>query len=227
MITSALCGTALAIGAYVAPQLARLVQERNLRRCCAATRSLVLTYDDGPGRHLTPQLLDLLEAHGVRATFFPLGFRAEASPFLLDRAVAAGHEVGCHGFGHIHAWRHWPWQAISDMSHGYHALARWAGTTGAFRPPYGKITLPTWVSLCMRGATLGWWTVSSRDVAACHALPQVVVETVVQHGGGVVLMHDFDRSAEEAQYVLSLTELLLQCARREDLRVCRLCDLAC
>jgi len=45
-------------------------------------------------------LLDMLEAHGVKATFFFLGEVAERFPTLVRRVAAAGHEVGSHGYRH-------------------------------------------------------------------------------------------------------------------------------
>ena len=48
----------------------------------------------------TRRLLDLLDAHGVRATFFVLGWVGERSPGLVRDIHAAGHEVGIHGYDH-------------------------------------------------------------------------------------------------------------------------------
>lgn len=46
------------------------------------------------------RLLDFLDAHGVRATFFALGRVCEAFPELLPEVAAAGHEIGSHGWAH-------------------------------------------------------------------------------------------------------------------------------
>ena len=48
----------------------------------------------------TCRLLDLFERHGVRATFFILGWVAERCPELVSNIRNAGHEIGCHGFRH-------------------------------------------------------------------------------------------------------------------------------
>jgi len=48
----------------------------------------------------TGRVLDLLEARGVRATFFVLGWVAERRPALVRRIAQAGHEIGCHGHRH-------------------------------------------------------------------------------------------------------------------------------
>jgi polysaccharide deacetylase family protein (PEP-CTERM system associated) len=48
----------------------------------------------------THRILNLLDARGIRATFFVLGWVAERSPALVKTIAAAGHEIGCHGFSH-------------------------------------------------------------------------------------------------------------------------------
>lgn len=48
----------------------------------------------------THSMLDLLAEHGVRATFFVLGWVAERLPHLVDEIAAGGHEIGCHGYAH-------------------------------------------------------------------------------------------------------------------------------
>jgi polysaccharide deacetylase family protein (PEP-CTERM system associated) len=48
----------------------------------------------------TTRILDLFERHGVRATFFVLGWVAEKNPALVRRIADRGHEIGCHS--HLH-----------------------------------------------------------------------------------------------------------------------------
>lgn len=61
-------------------------------------RHAALTIDDGPDPEATPLILDVLAKHGVKATFFLLGEKAEAHPELVEMIVAAGHEIGNHGW---------------------------------------------------------------------------------------------------------------------------------
>lgn len=62
---------------------------------------IALTFDDGPSRTLTPQLLDVLKEKGVPATFFLLGVSvADADPALLQRMIDEGHEIGNHSYDH-------------------------------------------------------------------------------------------------------------------------------
>lgn len=210
-------------GFYLWPNLQRVVRTHALRRFCGRTRSLVLTYDDGPGPHLTVQLLELLAKHRAQATFFLLASRAESRPDLVDQIVASGHEVGCHGYWHRNALKTWPWRAVADIQAGYRTLARWVPSDGLFRPPQGKISIATWGALQKRRATVGWWTIDSGDTHRVLPDPSVVVESVRRNSGGVVLMHDFDRSPEthaaRSSYVLTVTRQLLELANREGLAV--------
>lgn len=199
-------------GWYLPPMIARRRQEHRLRRLCVASRSLVLTFDDGPGPELTPKVLDLLQSRGAPATFFLAGFRAAENPQIVDRIVAAGHEIGCHSHDHLNSWRTWPWRGPDDIAAGYRALARWVPPDGRFRPPHGKMTLLTWAAVRRRGAPLGWWTITAGDVE--DPLPRVdrAARQAARAGGGVVLLHDFDREGERADFVLNATELLLDAA---------------
>lgn len=63
-------------------------------------KELALTFDDGPDPTWTPQILDILKAEHVKATFFVIGENAEAYPELVQRIVAEGHDVGNHTFTH-------------------------------------------------------------------------------------------------------------------------------
>jgi len=66
-------------------------------------RRVWLTIDDGPSDD-TPALLDLLDAHDAKATFFLVGERAAARPALVREIAARGHGIGNHSHGHPQAW---------------------------------------------------------------------------------------------------------------------------
>jgi peptidoglycan-N-acetylglucosamine deacetylase len=99
---------------------------------------LALTFDDGPNPAWTPQLLDILAASGVRATFFAVGRFAGAEPALLRRVAEAGHLIGNHSWSH-------PNLARTGSSRVHEELRRTSETLGGiigepiryFRPPFG------------------------------------------------------------------------------------------
>src|SRR5690348_3555993 len=61
---------------------------------------IAITFDDGPHVRGTPAVLAALASADVRATFFLVGEQVERDPSLAKEIVAAGHEVGIHGFRH-------------------------------------------------------------------------------------------------------------------------------
>lgn len=210
---------------YLAPMAARKLQEVQLRNRCIATKSLVLTYDDGPGEKLTPQLLDLLKSRNARATFFLTGLRATDHPELVDEIAGQGHEIACHTQQHLNAWRTSPWRSVHDIDQGYQSLARWVPQDGWFRPPFGKLTLLTWARIKGRRAPLGWWTIRSGDDAEVLPETDTAVIKAKRDGGGVVLLHDFDRSDQRAEFMLESTSKLLDAADDHGWKVCTLSEL--
>jgi peptidoglycan/xylan/chitin deacetylase (PgdA/CDA1 family) len=219
----------IVLAAYFAPQVTKRLDIRRLRALCARQRALVLTFDDGPGRLLTPALLEILRRHGAKATFFLLGVRAEKSPDLAARIVAEGHEVASHGSRHRSAWTASPWAAVRDIRDGVDALSRWLPDKFLFRPPCGKVTLPTWLALRRAGTPIGWWTVDSGDTHAHLSAPEEVIARAAGGGGCVLLLHDFDRLGPDAvkrnEFVLATVEGILDLARKSGLVVCTLGEL--
>ena len=71
-----------------------------IRRVGQVAKKLALTFDDGPDPEWTPQILDILKAKHVPATFFVIGSNMEAHPGLVQRMLADGHEVGNHTYTH-------------------------------------------------------------------------------------------------------------------------------
>ena len=63
------------------------------------TGSVALTFDDGPSQD-THDILDVLGAHGLKATFFMLGREVESFPHIARRVVEEGHDVGNHSYSH-------------------------------------------------------------------------------------------------------------------------------
>lgn len=225
ILVATLTSLAFAFGVlYVVPELVRRAQRAGLRGRCRRAGALVLTYDDGPSQTVTPALLEVLARHGVRATFFAQGCNADRLPHLLEKMRSEGHEVGGHGQEHVHTWRAGPIRAFRDTRQGLAAVATWTGDRPLFRPPYGKVDALTWAFLRIRGIRIAWWTHDSRDTKTPLPSPANVVAELVEDGGGVVLLHDSERSAEFGAYVLDLTRLLIEAAEPAGLRVMLLGD---
>ncbi len=211
------------------PRLHLEWQRRNLLRTCQRHRLIALTFDDGPGRQLTPLILDRLAVANVPATFFLLGRAADHNPDLVAAMQAGGHEVGSHGQDHLDHLRTLPWRAIDDTRT---ALARLGSKLGAsstelsFRPPHGRLCLPSWIYLLLRRTRIASWTHDALDTRLfVDVPPAVLADDVRRSGGGIVLLHDFDRLVPNpCARVLARLDAVLA-LRREGFRFVRFHEL--
>jgi len=206
-------------GLHYSPYAAKRFGVARLAALCRQRRALCLTYDDGPGAQLTPAVLDLLEEFSAPATFFLLGMRTTGQEAILDRMQREGHEVGSHSQCHLNAWKVAPWRAVADVRAGFHCLRLRLPSRPLFRPPHGKLVLATYMETRRQRARFAWWTHDSGDTWT--ALPSVesVVRRLQHQGGGVVLLHDFDRATSDReqrhQFVLNVARAALIWARDE------------
>ena len=63
-------------------------------------QTVALTFDDGPTREFTPQILEILRQSGTQATFFVVGKRVDENCDLLRQIYNDGHEIGNHTYTH-------------------------------------------------------------------------------------------------------------------------------
>jgi len=105
---------------------------------------LCLTFDDGPNKEYTPQILDILKAHHVPATFFVIGVNAEQMPDLIKREYAEGHEIGNHTYTHPNIAATSPLRTELELSTTQRIIENLLGvSTTFFRPPYNADSAPT------------------------------------------------------------------------------------
>ncbi|MFX0547526.1 polysaccharide deacetylase family protein [Roseovarius sp. S1116L3] len=197
---------------------------RELAKRARACRAIVLTYDDGPSEGLTLRLAELLKRRRVRATFFVIGQNAMRYPETIRRLLNDGHEIGNHTFDHLNAWKTGPFRAARDIRKGQQQLDALGIENNMFRPPFGKSTLLTLGYNLMRRTRMAFWTYDSRD--SWNRLPSgQILEDLKIAGGGVILMHDFDRphrgpSPEDHQeYILDLTEKIITYAEENSFNI--------
>jgi len=128
--------------------------------------AVALTFDDGPDPNLTPRILDLLKANGVRATFCLVGKQVKLYPDLVRRIAAEGHTLCDHTYSHrtdlgkqstaIMT------QELLDTLNLIHAAAPEAPVQ-YFRAPGGNFT-PALVAVAHSlGLTSIYWAVDPRD----------------------------------------------------------------
>src|SRR5579872_4679289 len=99
LAASAMCAAAVT-GAYQSMAPTGQWYGKTFTGLVAGTRSLALTYDDGPNDPHTLRLLEILRRHEVRATFFLIGRYARQRPDIVREISRAGHVIGNHTFSH-------------------------------------------------------------------------------------------------------------------------------
>src|SRR3954451_6352057 len=151
-----------------------------------------LTFDDGPNRTATPQILDTLTAHGVRATFLVVGQMAAANPALVRRESQQGHTIGNHSWDHPDLTKLDPAQVKSELQRTNDVIKQPTGTTPTqWRPPYGATNSAVQAAAKEVGLTsMVLLTVDPRDWADPPAT--TVRERVLRavRPDSIVLLHD-------------------------------------
>jgi len=215
---------------FLVPYGLRTIQTRRLRTACRKARAIVLTYDDGPSSDVSAPLIGVLDQQNVPATFFVLGRNAQARPELIASLQQGGHEIANHTQAHTNAWKVAPWVSNRDIHAGADTLRKLGVTTDLFRPTYGKTTLASvWYQLRHR-VRFAYWTVDTRDSWDRRPV-QDVLDEIQENGGGVILMHDFDRPQrgpapdDHLSYVLNTTQAIIAFARKNNMNLCRFGDL--
>jgi peptidoglycan-N-acetylglucosamine deacetylase len=153
---------------------------------------IALTFDDGPDPNITPRVLDLLDRHGAKASFFCIGRRATAYPEIVRDIVRRGHSVENHSHRHPHAFAfylpHALQQEINDAQAAIEAI------TGIrprfFRAPMG-FRSPALDPVVLRAALRyvswtrrGWDCVTRSPATVLHRITSRLA------AGDVILLHD-------------------------------------
>ncbi len=149
---------------------------------------VALTFDDGPSRGATPKVLDLLERHGAKGTFFVLGKQAEAHPEILARAAYGGHAICNHSWSHPQFPRLTPGNRRGELLRC--ALATAPFGHPLFRPPYGYEDLRSRLDALRMGYRLVGWNLNTGDW--CTPDPHVLIDRIREglRPGAIVLFHD-------------------------------------
>jgi peptidoglycan/xylan/chitin deacetylase (PgdA/CDA1 family) len=156
-------------------------------------RKVALTFDDGPDPEQTPRVLDILAAHGAKATFFLIGERAARAGALVRRIAAAGHDLGNHTWSHRSLWVSGLQETGRQVRQGHDAIAQAAGAPPRFfRPPWGMTNLALFAALRGLGTPCVFWTAQTEGRSP--ASPGLQVQRARRRAGpGAILdLHDAD-----------------------------------
>ena len=155
------------------------------------SRLLALTYDDGPNDPYTWRMMEVLERHGVKATFFLIGQYVQQKPEIARALVAAGHAIGSHTWSHPNLIFAQATELRRQLVQTQQTILDATGVeTKIFRPPFGGRRPATLRTVRAFGLQTVMWNVTCYDWKAKSA-EEIVARAVRQiRGGDVILLHD-------------------------------------
>ena len=153
---------------------------------------IALTFDDGPAANTTPEILDILNEFGIKATFFVVGKNCEENPEILKRIADEGHEIGNHTYSHLNLTNVSKRCITNEVRKTEDIISDITGIkTNLFRPPggvYSDMIAQTCDSL---GYWAILWSVDTVDWRKPDA--EKITRTVVDNAssGVIILCHDY------------------------------------
>ncbi|MEZ5059451.1 MAG: polysaccharide deacetylase family protein [Saprospiraceae bacterium] len=161
------------------------------------SKTIYLTFDDGPIPHVTPWVLEQLAAYDAKATFFCVGDNIRKHPEVFNQVIEEGHAVGNHTYNHLNGWG-------TDNIHYFHNVRRCASLVKSdlFRPPYGRL-LPSQAQFLQRHYQVVMWDILSGDFDP-KISPEQCLSNVINHAkeGSIVVLHDSIKAQEKLEFVL-------------------------
>ena len=149
---------------------------------------VALTFDDGPHPQFTPQLLDILQNHNARVTFFMLGEGASRYPELVRRIAQAGHVIGNHSWDHPRFPSIPGWERRRQIRLCEEAIAPYGQRL--FRPPYGSQSVASRLdALALRYRVVAW-SLGAEDYVGHDAewMADQLLSKI--RPGGIIVLHD-------------------------------------
>jgi peptidoglycan-N-acetylglucosamine deacetylase len=159
-------------------------------------KEVVLTFDDGPHPTNTKVILDILDRHCVKATFFVVGRMALATPKMVKMIAARGHTVATHTWAHPKDLSKLPVEeAKLEIEKGFVAVAQTLGEPVAPFFRYPGLNHSAELDTYLSSREISVWSVDvvSNDTAP-GMTPDILVRNTMDRlrkmGRGIVLFHD-------------------------------------
>jgi peptidoglycan-N-acetylglucosamine deacetylase len=190
------------------PNITRLPHDAALRG------EIAITIDDGPDPYVTPRVLEILDQHQAKATFFCIGKNAANQPELCREIIRRGHAIENHSLSH--QWYFsllWANKIHVEVEQAQLLLGEITGQTPRFfRPTAGLRNLELEPVLDHLGLRLCAW--SKRGFDTKNNNPDAVLKSLMHDlkGGDILLLHDGSaaRGADGTPVILSVLPTLLK-----------------
>lgn len=172
-------------------------------------KEIYLTFDDGPIPEITEFVLDQLEKHNAKATFFCIGDNIKKYPAVFHQIINEGHSVGNHTFNHLNGWKSNNTSYIKNIELCENIILseseklKKSNSSKLFRPPYGKLKKSQSAQLIKKGYKIIMWDVLSADfdtsITKEKCLKNVLENT---KEGSIIVFHDSIKASEKLYYTL-------------------------
>jgi peptidoglycan/xylan/chitin deacetylase (PgdA/CDA1 family) len=161
------------------------------------SKLIYLTFDDGPVPEVTPQVLDILDEYGWKATFFCVGDNVRKYPEVYQEVLRRGHRVGNHSFNHIRGYRY----SVEDYVANVQKASAYIESR-LFRPPHGRITFSQ-IKALKEDYDIVMWDVITYDYDK-KKKPEQIMRTVRNYlrKGSIVVFHDSIKAKDNVLTVL-------------------------
>jgi peptidoglycan/xylan/chitin deacetylase (PgdA/CDA1 family)/sulfur carrier protein ThiS len=157
-------------------------------------KAVALTFDDGPSPQYTPRILAVLTKLRVRATFFVIGYLAEANPDLVRQELRLGMTVGNHSYNHpeVPPFAQLPPQLLGDeIALGGQVLSRLGARPRLFRPPGGSTSPRLVRAAAALGQRVVLWSVDPADWRPGSSAKEITKRVLsAVRPGSIVILHD-------------------------------------
>lgn len=160
-----------------------------------AGKKIALTFDDGPSPMLTPEVLRILKSEGAKATFFMLGKEVAQYPEVAKLVADAGHEIGCHSFGHKDPAKINEAIILEEINSANELIENATGSKPRlYRPPYGSVNSRVVAACKQTGMVIVHWSVDPKDWKP-SSTPESVMRSTTggAHSGSIVCVHDIHK----------------------------------
>ncbi|MBX5466390.1 MAG: polysaccharide deacetylase family protein [Firmicutes bacterium] len=170
-----------------------------IRQVITSKKVVALTFDDGPTRRWTPQILAILTHDKVPATFFVVGSHALRHPTLIQDEVRAGMEIASHGSRHL-VLRGKDAATIRREVEENAAILKSLGAPAPtlYRLPAGQSDRTALTVLHQMGYQVIGWTIDTRDWRRRYSAQQMVDLVLKQiEPGSIIIFHDGPNSSDQ------------------------------
>lgn len=152
---------------------------------------LSLTFDDGPDKKYTGELLDLLKKYNIKATFFVVAKFAEENYELIKRMKEEGHTIGLHSLEHKNALLNGPLYTNKEFEESLKIMDKINVNIRSFRPPWGHLNLLTIRNLKKFNLNLVLWDVIIGDWKADITSDEISRRLLSQSKNkSIICLHD-------------------------------------